>query len=149
MFVDASAIVAIIGDEPDRLSLSGRLAKAEQVFVSPVVVYEAIAGLARRRACLILDAEKLVNAFLDDVQAEMIDIGASIASEAVRAFSRYGRGKQPGSLLCGVKRHTARISHGPAKSIENQLARFVAQHALPGTARESCRRRNTWAFLIP
>lgn len=101
MFVDASAIVAIIGDEPDRLSLSGRLAKAEQVFVSPVVVYEAIAGLARRRACLILDAEKLVNAFLDDVQAEMIDIGASIASEAVRAFSRYGRGKHKAELNMG------------------------------------------------
>ena len=101
MFVDASAIVAIIGDEPDRLSLSGRLAKAEQVFVSPVVVYEEIAGLARRRACLILDAEKLVNAFLDDVQAEMIDIGASIASEAVRAFSRYGRGKHKAELNMG------------------------------------------------
>lgn len=34
MFVDASAIIAIIADEPDRLSLSARLAQASEIFVS-------------------------------------------------------------------------------------------------------------------
>jgi ribonuclease VapC len=47
MFVDASAIIAIIADESDRLSLSARLAQAPEIYVSPVVVYEATTGLAR------------------------------------------------------------------------------------------------------
>ena len=101
MFVDASAIIAIIADEPDRLSLSARLAQTAQVFVSPVVVYESITGLARRRACSILDAEKLVSAFLDEVRAEMIDIDAGIASQAAHAFGRFGRGKHRADLNMG------------------------------------------------
>lgn len=35
MFVDASAIIGIIGGEDDAASLSARLAQAPRVFVSP------------------------------------------------------------------------------------------------------------------
>jgi ribonuclease VapC len=49
MFVDASAIIAIIAGEADRLSLSARLAQSSEVYVSPIVVYEAMTGLARLR----------------------------------------------------------------------------------------------------
>ena len=101
MFVDTSAIIAIIADEPDRLSLSARLAQATQVFVSPVVVYESIAGLARRRACSILDAENLVSAFMEEVRAEMIDINAGIASQAAHTFGRFGKGKHKADLNMG------------------------------------------------
>jgi ribonuclease VapC len=101
MFVDASAIIAIIADEPDRLSLTARLAQAAKVFVSPIVVYEATTGLARRRACSIIEAEKLVGAFVEEVQAATIDITAGIASEAARAFGRFGRGKHKAELNMG------------------------------------------------
>ena len=101
MFVDASAIIAIIADEPDRLSLSARLAQAPAIYVSPIVVYEATTGLARQRACSIEDAEKLVSLFVDEVRAGMIDISAGIAREAARAFGRFGRGKHKASLNMG------------------------------------------------
>jgi len=87
MFVDASAIIAIIADEPDRLSLSARLVHASEIFVSPVVVYEATTGLSRRPACSIEDAEYLVGALIEDVSAEMIEISAGIAREAARVWS--------------------------------------------------------------
>jgi ribonuclease VapC len=98
MFVDASAIIAIIADEPDRLSLSARLARASDVYVSPLVLYEAATGLARQRACPIEDAEDLVILFTNEVRAIVIDITAPLAQEAARAFGRFGRGKHKASL---------------------------------------------------
>jgi ribonuclease VapC len=101
MFVDASAIIAIIAGESDRLSLSARLAQAPEIYVSPVVVYEATTGLARQRACSIEDAEKLVSLFVEEVRAGMIDISAGIAREAARTFGRFGRGKHKANLNMG------------------------------------------------
>jgi ribonuclease VapC len=101
MFVDASAIIAIIADEPDRLSLSARLAQASEIFVSPIVIYEATTGLARRRACSIEDAENLVGAFIEELRAGMIDISAAIAREALQAFGRFGRARHKADLNMG------------------------------------------------
>ena len=88
MFVDASAIIAIIAGESDRLSLSARLAQSSEVYVSPIVVYEATTGLARLRACSMHDAEKLVSGFIDETHAGMIDITLGIARDAANAFAR-------------------------------------------------------------
>ena len=101
MFVDASAIIAIIAGESDRLSLSGRLAQAAQVFVSPIVVYEAMTGLARRRACSMDEAGQLIGAFLEAVRAEMIDINSELARQAAGAFERFGRGRHKAELNLG------------------------------------------------
>jgi ribonuclease VapC len=101
MFVDASAIIAIIADEPDGLSLSARLAQASEVYVSPIVFYEATAGLARRRACSIPEAETLVDDFIAEVRAAMIDINADMARQAMHAFARFGRGRHKAQLNMG------------------------------------------------
>jgi len=101
MFVDASAIIAIIGDEADRLPLSARLAQAAEVFVSPIVIYEATAGLARKRSCPMQQAEELMTLFMQETRAQMIEINAAIGAEAVRAFGRYGRGRHKANLNMG------------------------------------------------
>ncbi len=101
MFVDASAIIAIIGDEEDRLSLPARLAQAGAVFVSAIVLYEATTGLARKRACSIEQAEELVGLFVEETAAQTIEIGAEIGSTAIRAFGRYGRGRHKADLNMG------------------------------------------------
>jgi ribonuclease VapC len=101
MFVDASAIIAIIAGESDRLSLTARLAQSSEVYVSPIVIYEATTGLARLRACSMHDAEKLVSGFIDETQAGMIDITLGIARDAASAFARFGRGKHKAQLNMG------------------------------------------------
>jgi ribonuclease VapC len=101
MFIDASAVIALIADEPDRLALSKRLAQASECFISPIVLYETTTGLARRRACSIADAESLVEAFVEEVRAGTIDISLDIAREACRAFGRFGRGKHIADLNLG------------------------------------------------
>jgi ribonuclease VapC len=101
MFIDASAVIAIIADEPDRLSLSLRLAQAAAVFVSHIVVYEATTALARQRACPIEGAEGLVGAFVEETRAGMIEIDSAIARDAARAFARFGRGRHRAGLNMG------------------------------------------------
>lgn len=101
MFVDASAIIAIIGDEDDALSLAARLGQASKVFVSPMVIYEAVAGLARKRACPIEDAEDLVELFAEETQAQIIPISAAIGRTAIRAFNDYGKGRHKADLNMG------------------------------------------------
>jgi len=101
MFVDASAIIGIIGDEDDRLPLSARLAQAAQVYVSPIVIYEATAGLARKRVCPVEQAEELVMLFLQETAAQMIEIDTGIGQAAIHAFSLYGRGRHKADLNMG------------------------------------------------
>ena len=101
MFVDASAIIGIIGDEEDRLSLSARLAQASKVYVSPIVLYEATAGLARKRACPIEQAEELVDLFIEETSAQIIQISAAIGREAIKAFRIYGKGRHKADLNMG------------------------------------------------
>lgn len=101
MFVDASAIIAIIADEADAGDLSARLARAERVAVSPIALYEATTGLARKRACSIEDAASLVEEFAEATSAKIIDITAAIARDAARAFGRFGRGRHRADLNMG------------------------------------------------
>jgi ribonuclease VapC len=101
MFVDASAIIAIIADEADAGDLSGRLARGERVAVSPIALYEATTGLARKRACSIEDAASLVEEFAEATGARIIDITAAIARDAARAFGRFGRGRHRADLNMG------------------------------------------------
>jgi ribonuclease VapC len=101
VFVDASAIIGIIGDEEDRLSLSARLAQASKVYVSPIVLYEATAGLARKRACPIEQAEELVDLFIEETSAQIIQISAAIGREAIKAFRIYGKGRHKADLNMG------------------------------------------------
>ncbi|OWJ69058.1 type II toxin-antitoxin system VapC family toxin [Inquilinus limosus] len=65
-FVDASAIIA---GEDDALSLAARLSQAPRVYVSPISIYEAVTGLARKCACPIEDAEALVQEFVTETKA--------------------------------------------------------------------------------
>lgn len=101
MFVDASAIIAIIGDEEDRLSLSVKLAGASTIYVSPVVYYEATLGLARKRDCPIEQAEELVDLFIEETSAEMVEISATIGQQAVNAFRLFGKGRHRADLNMG------------------------------------------------
>jgi ribonuclease VapC len=101
MFVDASAIIAIIAGEADRDDLAARLARAARVMVSPIVLCEAATGLARKRACSIEDAESLITEFVEATRAGIVEITAATARDALRAFGRFGRGRHRADLNMG------------------------------------------------
>jgi len=101
MFVDASAIVAIIVSESDADDLGTRLAEAEQFYTSALACYEATLGVARVLNLTVDVALSLVDDFAAEADAEITPITAEIGREAVRAFARFGRGRHPAALNMG------------------------------------------------
>jgi ribonuclease VapC len=101
MFVDASAIVAIIAPEEDGPLLAARLDQADRVLTSPIAVYEAVLAVARRRAISTTEAEQAVRIFAANSDVEILPITAEIGQAALAAFERYGRGRHPAQLNMG------------------------------------------------
>lgn len=101
MFVDASAIIAIIAQEEGWESLASRLSQAPRTLVSALSVWEAVIGLSREAQIPFEQAEALVDRFVEETKAEMVEIGATIGREALRASRLYGRGRHRASLNFG------------------------------------------------
>lgn len=100
MFIDASAIVAILGREPGYEEIEKRLGMAKGPFlVSPLVRFEAAIGLARQKALpnlkpsaqLVRQAQTAVDAFIEDLGAEEMTITSDIGTSAVAASATYGK----------------------------------------------------------
>lgn len=101
MFMDASAIVAILAREDDGSELLARVRGARQIHTSPLAVYEAVLGLARSRGMTIPDAEAAIEGFIAQVGAQATPITPEIGRMAVETFARYGRGNHPAGLNMG------------------------------------------------
>jgi ribonuclease VapC len=101
MFVDASAIVAILAGEGDGSALEARLDQAGPISTSPVAIYEAVLGIARILNVSVAAAQAAVDNFIAETGAQMLSITAEIGREAIRAFERFGRGRHPARLNMG------------------------------------------------
>ncbi len=101
MFLDASAIVAVIARESDSIELANRIRAARRVHTSPVALYEAILGLARARQMTVADARTAVEEFVSQSRAQIIPITPEIGQVAIEAFERFGRGRHPARLNMG------------------------------------------------
>jgi len=101
MFLDASAIIAIIARESDAAALTGRLRQANEVHTSPIAVYEAVLGLARIGNTSIQDAQLVVDRFLEEARAQLMLISAEIGRSAIAVFDRFGRGRHRAALNMG------------------------------------------------
>ena len=101
MFVDASAIVAILVEESDAASLTKRLEQAVAPCTSPIAIYEAVAGVARVRTVEIRTAETILDRFLEQARVRVVPITAEMGRGALTAFERYGRGRHPAALNMG------------------------------------------------
>jgi ribonuclease VapC len=101
MFLDASALIAIIARESEAAALTGRLHQAIEVHTSPIAVYEPVLGLARVGNASIQDAQAVLEQFLEQVRAKIIPISAELGRSAIAAFDRFGGGHHPARLNMG------------------------------------------------
>lgn len=101
MFVDASAAIAVLTDEDDAEMLVQKLEQAQRVLMSPLALYETVAGLARKRDCPVEEAQALVDLFVAEVRAEVVDISPEIGRVAVEAFAMFGKGRHRADLNMG------------------------------------------------
>lgn len=101
MFLDASAIIAIIAMEDDSASLAGRLGRAPGACTSAIAIFEAAAGLARIANAPVADALALVQRFLNETNATIAVVDGQTAALAVEALARFGKGHHPAGLNLG------------------------------------------------
>jgi ribonuclease VapC len=102
MFIDASALVAMIVGEPDSEQLSSRMEGASSRRTSPIAVYETAAAVSRNLAISIGDAEAAVNDVLRIGSIRVMPVPPEAAALALEAFARFGKGRgHPAQLNMG------------------------------------------------
>lgn len=102
MFVDASAIVAVLTREPDADALADALEGAQSPITSPIAVFEAVLGICRKRHASVEESAADVREFLEIAGVRTAPMTDAEAETALAAFSRYGKGRgHPAQLNLG------------------------------------------------
>lgn len=100
MYIDASAIVAILLREPGYEDLVRRIeAVTDQLFTSPLARYEASVSFARSRSGkykkpspeVLNDSMAAVSQLLGELSVRDIHISTGIGDAAIRAAAEYGK----------------------------------------------------------
>ena len=98
MFVDASAMVALLSDEAEAARISNALTDAFDRFTSPVAIFEAIISLSRADKFNLPteQTESLVLAFVDQRGIEIRDMppAPELAKLSLSALHRYRSGRR-------------------------------------------------------
>lgn len=102
MFIDSSAIVAILTREEDADRLADRIDAAKTRVTSPIAIFEATLGLCRKRHVSVEEARDDLLEFLKIAGIETVGVSPADADMALLAFSRYGKGRgHPAQLNMG------------------------------------------------
>lgn len=102
MFVDASALVAILAQEPGYTAIGDRLHAAATRSTSGLAVFEAVMAIARFKRLTIAAAQAHVEEFLNAAAIGVVPIADAEAREALAAFARFGKGQgHPAQLNMG------------------------------------------------
>ena len=115
MFVDASAIVAILTREPEADALADALEGADAAITSPIAIFEAALGICRKRHGSVAEAHGDVRDFLRTAGIRTVAVTEADTAAALDAFSRYGKGQgHPARLNLGdcFAYAVARTHHG-------------------------------------
>jgi ribonuclease VapC len=130
IFVDASAIIAVMTREPDHERLIAAIEGAGSAITSPIAIFEAAAGLCRKRSLSVEEARSEVEMFLDICRIEAVPLSSDIAHEALDAFSRFGKGRGNKAQLnlgdcfayAAAKRHKAALLFAGADFTATDIA---------------------------
>jgi len=101
MFIDASAIVAILVGEPPAPDLLARLEREPVLFTSALAVFEAALAIARLKRVAPEAALADIAEFVDSARVACVAIDFATAEAAVAAHARYGKGRHPADLNMG------------------------------------------------
>lgn len=102
MFVDASAIVAILNSEAEAVTFADALERSDSRMTSPIAIFEATLGLCRVRHATVEQAAADVAEFLELAEVRCAPITEQDAQVALMAFARYGKGRgHPAQLNLG------------------------------------------------
>lgn len=101
MFVDASALTAMLVNERDARELLARLQNASIRITSPLAIWETVLAVARILGLDIKAATIAVEEFVVLVGIEVEPVPANARRAAIDAFDRFGKGRHPAALNFG------------------------------------------------
>jgi ribonuclease VapC len=115
MFLDASALVAILGQEEEADYFLDKIQQSQKpIFYSSLSMYEAVISLAQKKKkealgeqvptppSLIDECQKNMEGFLEEVGAKEVSVGGGMHRKAIEASRTYGK----------VVAHPARLNFG-------------------------------------
>ena len=101
-FIDASAAVAILANEPQHSAVLRCLDEATELVTSPLAVFEILAAMRRRRAQSAETSAEQVRSFLETAGISVVPITETDGQAALAAFARFGKGQgHPAQLNMG------------------------------------------------
>ena len=93
MFIDTSAVVAILADEPEAPAFAACIEAAGRRETGPHVRLEAVINLARILGLPVAAAQEMYAVFLEAAGITVVSIDDAVARRAVAAFDTYGKGR--------------------------------------------------------
>jgi ribonuclease VapC len=101
MFIDASALTALLTEEDEAREFLARLQQTKTPLTSPLAVWEAAIAVARVLDLSIPEATEAVEDYLALIEIEVVAVPPATARIALEAFDRYGKGRHPARLNFG------------------------------------------------
>jgi ribonuclease VapC len=101
MFIDASALTAILLNEDDAPELLARMQNYDIRITSPLAVWETASAVARGLSLDLKASEATVQAFLTLARITVTPVPSAAHSLAIEAFDRFGKGRHPAALNFG------------------------------------------------
>lgn len=96
MFLDATAIVAILTGGPAGVALARKADGARNLLTTPLAIASAVVSLADLAEIEPAQAEAVVGELVDELRAKVMPLPP--ASYAVEAFTRFGEGRHSAGL---------------------------------------------------
>ena len=101
LFVDASALVAIIAGEPEREMLIDRAQRGGERLCSAMSCWETVASLRRSHPFAIREARQELEGAVALLAMRLVPIGDAELACALDAYETFGKGRHPARLNMG------------------------------------------------
>ena len=101
IFVDASAMIAMMTGESDADGMADRLGAERQRLCSAISVWETIAGLCRTHTFSVPSARAVVQSFIEANDLRLVGIGEREFELAAQAYAEFGKGRHRAALNMG------------------------------------------------
>ncbi|MBW7967177.1 type II toxin-antitoxin system VapC family toxin [Bradyrhizobium sp. BR 10261] len=101
MFIDASALTAMLTDENEARELLARLQQSTSRLTSPLAVWESAIAIAHVLDLPIAAAAEAIESYLALMEIKMVNVQPETARIALGAFDRFGKGRHPAGLYLG------------------------------------------------
>lgn len=101
LFVDASAIVAMIAREPEAKSYGAFLTATPDRATSPLAIWESTRGVQSARGVAFAEARTLVTDFVNAANLRIVAVEPDDAALALDAHAQFGKGVHPAALNFG------------------------------------------------